>query len=485
MKNEVKNIVGISMMSLTKTIGEVLISSFLAFYLTDYFPMEGRLGSVFIAATLLPFLHLLDAATNPIQGWLIDWVVSKGKKQYRFFCAVGVGMVSFASIMIFHIPKALCSDLKSLVAYIICFYLIYDFGSSFFVNGALIQTMTMDYNRRISYILWPRLVGVVAIVPFVFMFQFVEYYKEYFENQRAGIGMYVMVLILVSMILSLIGVVLVNENKILKQTRNHVTFHVLDIFRMVKKNKPFAIYQIGNFFVGFIYVTITLIAMYYVKWNYCYEFETGYLDSGKFACLSMILGIVEFIPFVFGTLASAAMCKKENNPVKGMKISIAITVFMGVVMEILQICGQFAFNSNLYFAMLAFLLFGCGMAFLPGNLLAVETMDYALWKTGKPANATIESFTRLLSELQKSGGLAFIGALWVVFGYEARVEASKYLGSLDSLQGMLQCFGYLTAVIPIICGALAFLVYGKYPLTVLEREKMIRDLEKRKENAYM
>ena len=76
MKSEVKNIIGISLMSMTKTIGEVLISSFLAFYLTDYFPMEGRLGSVFIAATLLPFLHLLDAATNPIQGWIMDWVVS-------------------------------------------------------------------------------------------------------------------------------------------------------------------------------------------------------------------------------------------------------------------------------------------------------------------------------------------------------------------------------------------------------------------------
>ena len=485
MKNEVKNIIGISMMSLTKMIGEVLISSFLAFYLTDYFPMEGRLGSIFIAATLLPFLHLLDAATNPIQGWLIDWVVSKGKKQYRFFCALGVGMVSFSSLMIFHIPKALCSDPKSLVAYIISFYLIYDFGSSFFLNGALIQTMTMDYNRRISFILWPRLVGFVAIVPFVFMFQFVENHKGYFKNQSDGIGMYVMVMILVSMFLSLIGVALVNENRVLKQTRNHVTFHVLDIFRMVKKNKPFAIYQIGNFFVGFIYVTITLIAMYYVKWNYCYEFETGYLDTGKFSYLSMILGIVEFIPFVFGTLASVALCKKKNNPVNGMKISIAITVFMGVVMEILQICGQFTFNSNLYFSMLAFLLFGCGMAFVPGNLLAVETMDYALWKTGKPANATIESFTRLLSELQKSSGLAFIGALWVIFGYETRVEASKYFGSPDSLQGMLQCFGYLTAVIPVICGVFAYLVYGKYPLTALEREKMIRDLERRKENVYM
>ena len=98
MKNEVKNIIGISMMSLTKTIGEVLISSFLAFYLTDYFPVEDMFGSVFITATLLPFLHLLDAATNLIQGWLIDWVVSKGKKQYRFFCALGVGMVSFAYI---------------------------------------------------------------------------------------------------------------------------------------------------------------------------------------------------------------------------------------------------------------------------------------------------------------------------------------------------------------------------------------------------
>ncbi len=485
MKNEVKNIVGISMMSLTKMIGEVLISSFLAFYLTDYLPVEGRLGSIFVAATLLPFLHLLDAATNPMQGWIMDWVVSKGKIQYRAFFALGVGMVSFSSLMIFHIPKALFGNPKAFIAYIICFYLVYDFGSSFFVNGALIQTMTMDYNRRISFILWPRLVGVVAIVPFVFMFQFVENHKGYFKNQSDGIGMYIMVMILVSMFLSLIGVVLVNENKILKQTRKHVTFHVLDIFRMVKKNKPFAIYQIGNYFVGFIYVTITLIAMYYVKWNYCYEFEAGYLDSGKFAYLSMILGIVEFIPFVFGTLASAVLCKKENNPVKGMKISIAIMIFMGVVMVILQICGQFTFNSDLYFAMLAFLLFGCGMAFLPGNLLAVETMDYALWKTGKPANATIESFTRLLSELQKSGGLAFIGALWVIFGYETRVEASKYLGSPDSLQGMLQCFGYLTAVIPIICGALAFLVYGKYPLTVLEREKMIRDLERRKENAYI
>lgn len=485
MKSEVKNIIGISLMSLTKTIGAVLISSFLAFYLTDYLPVEGVFGSVFIAATLLPFLHLLDAATNPIQGWLIDWVVSRGKKQYRFFCALGVIMVSLSSIMIFHIPKALCSDPKSLVAYIISFYLIYDFGSSFLMNGALIQTMTMDYNRRISFILWPRLVGFLAIVPFVFMLRFVENHRRLFQNQSDGIGIFIMVIIFVSMFFSLVGVLLVNEDKVLKQTRNYVTFHVLDIFRMVKKNKPLVVYQIGNFFVGFIYVIITLIASYYVKWNYCYEFETGYLDTGKFSYLSMILGIVEFIPFVFGTLISAVLCKKENNPIKGMKISIVITVFMGVVMEILQICGQFLFNSNLYFAMLAFLLFGCGMAFVPGNLLAVETMDYALWKTGKPANATIEAFTGFLSEIQKSGGLAFIGALWVIFGYETRVEADKYFGSIDSLQGMLQCFGYLTAVIPIVCGVFAYLIYAKYPLRDCDREKMIRDLERRKENVNM
>ncbi len=485
MKSEVKNIIGISLMSMTKTIGEVLISSFLTFYLTDYLPVEGALGSVFIAATLLPLLHLMDAVTNPIQGWIIDWVVSRGKKQYGFFYALGVVMVSFSSLMIFHIPRTLCSNSKVLITYIVCFYFIYDFGSSFLMNGALIQTMTMDYHRRISFIMWPRLVGFVAIVPFMFMLRFVENNKGHFQNQSEGIGAFIMVIILVSMCLSLIGVQLVKENKVLKQTRNHVSFHALDIFRMAKKNKPFLIHQMGNFFVGLIYVIITLIAMYYVKWNYCYEFEAGYLDVGKFSYLSMILGIVEFIPFVFGTLVSGAMCKKENNPIKGMKVSIGITVFMGVVMEILQIYGQFLFNSNLYFAMLSFLLFGCGMAFVPGNLLAVETMDYALWKTGKPANATIEAFTRFLSELQKSGGLAFIGVLWIIFGYETRVEADKYLGSVDSLRGMIQCFGYLTAVIPIICGVFAYLIYMEYPLTDCDRERMIRDLERRKENVNM
>ncbi|MCR5143747.1 MAG: MFS transporter [Lachnospiraceae bacterium] len=481
MKKETKKVWGISLMSLTHALGQALFSTFLVFFITDYVNIEGQMSSTMVAAMILPVLKLVDAANDPLQGWVMDRMVFSRKKSYKFFCTISILLEAFSVVMMFCIPDNVSKNAKFAIPYIIVFYLLFDFGSSFYADGALRQVISTDKNQRIKYVVFPRVVGFIIILPLVFVFRFASANEKVLYSDSHAIGIYITILMLIAMGLSLGGTSMVDEEWALQQSRRKSGFHILDVFRMLKKNPPLFVFMLGNFFVGFIYIMLITISNYFVKWNYCFDAKLGIVLEEKFAHFSMILGIVEYLPFLFGTIVGAVICKREKNPAKGMNISILITAFMGVVMLMLQIFQQFSYNSDLYFAMLAFLLFGCGLSFVPGSLLSMECMDYALWKTGKPTNASIQNFSGFLTKLQTSGCAAFFGAFLIIFGYQIRIDADTYIGEKEALEAMLQWFGYVSAVIPVVVGLIAYVIFRKYPLKNEERTKMIADLQKRRE----
>lgn len=481
MKKETKNLWGISLMSMTHALGQALFATFLVFFITDYVPIEGTMGGTMIGVLLLPILRLIDAVNDPLQGLIMDCTVFKRKRGYKFFCKIGILLEAFSATMMFCIPNEVCQHTHIAIIYIIFFYLLYDFGASFYVDGALRQVISADKNQRVRYIVFSRVVGFITIIPLAFVFQFASTNSKTLYNESHAIGIYIAMLMMIAMILSILGTFMVDEEDVLQQSGQKSRFNFLDILRMIKKNRPLFVFQSGNFFVGFIYIILITISSYFVKWNYCFDEQTGMVLGEKFAHFSMILGIVESIPFLFGAILGAVICKNEKDPTKGMNMSILITVFMGVVMLMLQIFQLFSYNSDLYFSMLSLLLFGCGLSFVPGNLLSMECMDYALWKTGKPTNASIQNFSGFLSKLQTAGSSAIIGAFLVTFGYQIRIDADSFIGEKESLEAMLQWFGYFSAIVPMIVGIIAYAIFRRYPLKKEERTRMMIDLQRRRQ----
>lgn len=69
----------------------------------------------------------------------------------------------------------------------------------------------------------------------------------------------------------------------------------------------------------------------------------------------------------------------------------------------------------------------------------------------------------------------------VTFGYQIRIDADSFIGEKESLEAMLQWFGYFSAIVPMIVGIIAYAIFRRYPLKKEERTRMMIDLQRRRQ----
>ena len=152
-KKERKNIVGNSMMSWSLALCQALFTTFLTFYITEYLFVEQKSYGVILIISILPVLKIVDACTDMVQGWIMDHMVCLGRFGYKFFCRLGIILMTISALLMFTFTGFI--EKKStlvVIPWVVVAYLLYDFGSSFYADSAMKQTLSTNTIQRMRYI---------------------------------------------------------------------------------------------------------------------------------------------------------------------------------------------------------------------------------------------------------------------------------------------------------------------------------------------
>lgn len=480
-----KTIFGLSTMGWTTTTAQSLMTSLFMLYLTDYSGINGALSAAGIGTVLLFFGRIIDAFDDPLQGWLMDNTKSTKWGKYKPYCMLSTVIITISIISLYSLPQIVAKNSILTVIWFMFFYILYDVGTSFFAEGALKQTLSNDDAIRVKLTMWPRVINILVTIPIAFILSIVKSIDTYLNNMHTSFLVVIIAVIIPIGIVSLIGVSIVKEGSHQTRRFRNPKISLRDILIMFKTNKPLFIIQSAQLFGGFIWSMVFATTIYYIKWAYCVDKVTGIVDGNKFTTYTMILGILQIFPMLLATIISPWIVKKFGSALNVLTLSYSIMATAGTITFILNIYGLFENNAILYFILLSIILFGNGMTFVPGNVMGMECMDYAVWKTGKVANGIIYTLGNFVNKAQTALASASVGIVLIIIGYNVDPVKDEFIGELYSIPNMLNSFILISGLIPAILAVITIVIYQFYPIDGEMRKKMKSDLEERSRETGM
>ncbi len=476
-----KTMFGLSTMGLMSVAAASFMTSLFMLYLTDYAGI-GAMAAV-LGTVLLLVGRIVDAVDDPLQGWIMDSARVTKIGKYKPFCFISTITILIAIIALYNIPSAVIKSPVLIVLWVVLFYLVYDIGISFFAAEPLKQTLSEDMNVRAKMAMWPRIVGMLAAVPFAFFLAMTAGLNQKIGDMSRSFSLMTIILIVPIALLSLLGTALVKEGRMSTyETKKQPKLTMKDIFHMLKTNEPLKAQFFAVLFSGFIWTMVFATATYYVKWAYCADLTTGVIDSGKFALYTTVMGAMQMLPLLLGAFLGPMMIKKLGDPLKTSKISMIASVIIGVVFFLMKLVGVLELSPALYFIMLFLQLLATGVNFVPAMNIWLECMDYGVYKTGKTTSALVDAMRKFLEKAQTALSSAMVGGILIVIGYEVDSVTDTYVGDLGAIPGMLNWFMVVSALLPALLALVAYLIYRfKYPITPELREEMMQELTKRRE----
>jgi len=473
---DLRTVSGLSMMGFTTVVAQAFMSSLFMLYLTDYAGINGMVSAAGLGTGVLLIGRLFDAINDPLQGWLIDNTKLDKTGRYKKYIILSTILVTISVIFLYSLPEAITQNTVLSAIWIIFFYIIYDVGTSFYVDDALKQTMSPETFIRTDLISWPRVAALLATIPFSFLFLIVQNINAYISNMHRSFTFAAILVMIPVSLVSLFGASLVDEGKIRSREVRDPKVSFRDILIMFKMNKPLRIVQTANIFGGFIWTLVISTAVYYIKWSFCFDELTRTVDSEKFAVYTMILGIFQILPLIIGTVLSAFLIKKTDNPLRIMRPAYSIMAIIGLVTYILNAFGILPKSPVLYFITLGSLLFGNGLAFVPGNILGMECMDYAILKTGKMVNGIINNLGNLINKAQVALASAGVGLVLIITGYNVDSTKDAFLGAPYAVDNMLNSLIVISGLIPFILAVITLSIYQLYPIGRRQRKQLKEDI---------
>lgn len=477
-----KTMFGLSTMGWTSVVGQSFLSSLFMIYLTDYSGIEGKISAAELGTFLLVIGRLIDAFDDPLQGWIMDNARRTRLGKYKLFCFISILLITVSVVMLFGIPKVVIKNTTMTVAWFVIFYLMYDIGSSFYADGPLKQTLSGDDNTRSKLIMWPRISCFLITIPGAFIFTFLNGIDHKINDLHTSFAVMTLIIMIPIAIISIIGLLQVKEGKTAEVKFRQPRISFRDILIMLKTNRPFLISQLATLSGGLIWVMVMATTTYYVKWAFCANHLTGVVDEAKFAQYTVILGTLQVIPMLISTLISSKLIRMIGSPIKTIRVAYIIMGSAGFATYLLNQFGLLQDNAFLYFLMITLLLFGNGLTFVPGNMIGLECMDYAMWKTGKASNGIISTLSNFIQKAQTAVGSMAVGIVLVLFGYHVNPSQNVFTGEMYNISNMLNAFIIISGLIPAVLAVITIGIYYLYPLDEKVRNKMKEDLIERKAN---
>ncbi len=453
--------VGLTGMTVAETITAAFMAGLFLMYLTDYADL-GLLGAS-IAPVILVVGRVIDFITDPMIGWTIDSTKPHRFGKYRLFSLLSILLASLAVIFLFSIPEAIKGSQVLLFIWVLLFYVLYSSGSSLFTVGPLIQTITRDTARRSRLATYQRIVSVGLGILFSFFMLLVNRLNLSINDFGQSFTTMTIVFTVGALAISLICLTLVKEGGDLNLGKPKI--EIRDILNIFRKNKAFTINFASSAFRGLVFTLLTATATYYSKWAYCADPLSGTFDAAKLGRVMVMNGAATLGPMLLATVVSPLLIARLGSSIRVINVSNTITAAGGLVMFSLQITGILPQNYWIFVVLLAVMVFGTGLNFVPSQTIALECIDYNIYKTGKSMAGMINALGRLLGKAQLALSTLAVGLLLAGIGYNVDSASGSYVGDLTRIPAMLNGFMLISALLPAIFSVLSTLINRSYPMT--------------------
>lgn len=457
---DAKTIFGLSTMRWTIVTASSLMTSAFLLYLTDYSGLGAAAATV--GTILLLAGRILDAVDDPLQGWIMDNSPVTKIGKYKPYMLGGIVACSAALLMLFNVPNF--SGTAAKVVWLSVAYLIFEVGYSFQADGPIRYSLSLDPKIREKILITPRIVEQFIVIPFAFFLSFAVVLGESVGSMKTGVGLLATIFVLPMMIMSLIGTWCVKEGDVHEEKTNT---GIKEIVAMFKVNKPLWVLFLSGFVGGLSFPFIMTATTYYIKWAFGAE---------NFAGNSAIWGAMILFGILTGTMLAPLLLKK-NIP-----ITVQIITCLGTAAPLIVLYGLSLLGINhmiLFFALMFVALIFAGMSFIPGTLLAMETIDYALYKTGKGMQGINQALGKMNEKAQAAIAGTATGAVLIAVGYVVN-ETGDYVGT-EPVSSLLAGLLLVCCLIPAILQLLSALLLGTlYPLKGKVREEMYAELNHRR-----
>lgn len=436
-----------------------LMTSAFMLYLTDYSGLGAAAAT--IGTILLLVGRILDAVDDPLQGWIMDNAPVTKIGRYKPFMLGGILTCSVALLMLFNIPDF--GNTAAKVIWLSVAYLMYEIGYSFQPDGPIRYSLSLDPKVREKILITPRIVEQFIVIPFTFFLSLAVVLGEAVGDIKTGIGLLAAIYVLPMMLMALIGTWCVKEGNVYETEEKA---GIREIIAMFKINKPLWILFLTGLIGGMSFPFIMASTSYYIKWAFGAE---------NFAANSATWGALILFGILVGT-AIAPLFLKKHGP-----FTVLILTCLGTAapLIVLYVLSLFGFNNMvLFFALMFLTLIASGMSFIPGTLLSMETIDYALYKTGKGMQGINQALGKLSEKAQAAISGAATGAVLIAVGYVVN-EAGEYTGT-EPVGSLLSGLLLVCCLIPAILQLLSALVLVLfYPLKGKARDEMYAELNRR------
>ena len=188
--------------------------------------------------------------------------------------------------------------------------------------------------------------------------------------------------------------------------------------------------------------------------------------------MSMVAGMMSFLPLIIGTAIAAPLMKVFKSPEKFHRLLLLIQCVSCGLMFVLQITGLLARSYVIYFACVGLCAFAIGVDFMPDGVMNIECMDYDIYKYGKDRSALNNALSRLINKAQNALSAAAIGILLTAVGYVVDSATDTYIGELSNIPSMLNGFILIMGLLPCVLGVAGYLIFRKYPINDKVRAEM-------------
>lgn len=466
---------GSTAMSVNEALANSLMTSFFLMYLTDYSGIGALAAS--LGTGLLVFARVFDVVNDPIEGWIMDRAKPSKYGKYKPFIFLSIALISVGVAALFFIPSGMAGNSFAVCAWVIVGYLLYDIGSSFFAPRLVYRGMTLDPDTRGKLLIGPRLITMVVGMVMAALMVIINAVNAGVNNMHTAFGLTVLMLVIVTAALSTLGTALVKEKYVAEQDEDE-KIKLTDYFALLKENDAMRCRMLSQLLTGFIWSFLFAAVMYYAKWAYCADLTTGAVDNDKFGTMSMIAGMMSFLPLLIGTAIAAPLTKLFKSPERFHRVLLLVQCASCGLMFLLQITGLLARSYVIYFGCVGLCAFAIGVDFMPDGVMNIECMDYDIYKNGKDRSALNNALGRLIEKGQSALSAAAIGILLTAVGYIVDSATDTYIGELSNIPSMLNGFIFIMGLLPCLLGVAGYLIFRKYPINDEVRAKMKEQLGK-------
>lgn len=216
---------------------------------------------------------------------------------------------------LFSLPSVFADNPVMICVWVIVFYLLYDMGATFYAPNLIYRTLSLDSNDRSKLLIAPRALNMIIGMVGAAIIMIVNGINTALglNSMHDAFSVAIISMMLISAVLSLLGIALIKERHILETTKEDKV-KVTDIFGMIKTNGALRIRLADMLFTGFIWNFLFATATYYAKWAYCTDLTTGAVDTAKLGTFTMVSSLLMFFPLIIGTLVGSPIMKAIGSP---------------------------------------------------------------------------------------------------------------------------------------------------------------------------